>query len=200
MTETRWWWLRHAPVPDPTPRITGGLDPDADISETESFAALADALPAHPVLIESGLKRCRQTAEALREAGMILPPPIIEPAFVEQDFGHWQGHSWAELSDAKDPDLKPFWAAPAATAPPGGESFLQVVDRVRPAILRLSAEHGGRDILCVAHAGSIRAALAVALDLPAEKALQFALDPLSLTRLDVGIGGWRVDRVNHLPG
>jgi alpha-ribazole phosphatase len=200
MSETRWWWLRHAPVPESKVTIIGGMDPDADTSEHAMFKALADCLPANPVLVESGLRRCRQTADALRDAGLKLRPPIIEPGLVEQDFGHWQGHSWAELSDAKDPDLPPFWAAPAETVPPGGESFAQVLARVKPAVARLSDQHLGRDILAIAHAGSIRAALCIALDLPADQALRFSLAPLSLTRLELTGGGWRVECVNHLAG
>ncbi len=65
----------------------------------------------------------------------------------------------------------------------------------------LSARHKGRDIVCVAHAGSIRAALAVVLGLTPEAALAFTIDTLSLTRLDLidspAAGhGWRVGPVN----
>ena len=196
---TQFWWLRHAPVPDPEGRITGNLDVPCDTSEEDCFRVLAKRLPRNPLLVESGLMRCGQTIGALEAAGVALPPPLVEPDLAEQDFGRWQGHSWNELAAAKDPDLQPFWRSPALTAPPGGESFDEVMHRVARVIKRLSDEHAGRDILVVAHAGSIRAALALALNLEPEMALRFAVEPLSLTRIDAVLGGWRVDGVNQLP-
>ncbi|HEY0911232.1 MAG TPA: histidine phosphatase family protein, partial [Bradyrhizobium sp.] len=52
-------------------------------------------------------------------------------------------------------------------------------------------------VLLVVHSGTVRAALAIALDLSPETALRFALDPLSLTRIDKVAGGWRVVGVNR---
>ena len=196
---TRWWWLRHAPVPDPEGRITGNLDLPCDTSESDCFKMLASRLPLNPLLVESGLIRCSQTIGALEGAGMVLPPALVEPDLAEQDFGRWQGHSWNELATAKDPDLEAFWRDPSHTAPPAGESFADVIRRVSRVIERLNREHAGRDILVVAHAGSIRAALALALDISPESALRFGVEPLSLTRMDSVAGGWRVAGTNSLP-
>ncbi|HIJ37848.1 MAG TPA: histidine phosphatase family protein [Rhodospirillaceae bacterium] len=197
---TRWWWLRHAPIPDPESRISGQLDLPCDISDEAWFATLADRLPRNAVLIESGLMRCGQTIGALEAAGLALPPPLIEPGLMEQHFGRWQGRTWKELAAIQDPDLPEFWQNPALTAPPGGESFALMVERVSEAIARLTQQHAGRDIIAVAHAGTIRAALAGALAIPAEKALSFVVEPLSLTRLDSLVSGWRVVGVNWQPG
>jgi alpha-ribazole phosphatase len=196
---TRWWWVRHAPVPDPEGRITGRLDLPCDISDTECFAALANRLPRNPVLVESGLMRCGQTIGGLEAAGLALLPAMVEPGLVEQDFGRWQGRTWADLAVAKDADLALFWQNPATAAPPGGESFAAMVERVRPVIDRLCAEQAGRDIVAVAHAGTIRAALAVALDITPGAALCFVIEPLSLTRIDRLSSGWRVLGTNWLP-
>ena len=196
---TRWWLLRHAPVPCPHGRITGRLDVACDTSEDEAFLGLARVLPVNPVLVESGLIRCRQTAGALEAAGMLLPPPIVEPDLMEQDFGRWQGRSWQDLEAAKDPGLAAFWADPAATEPPGGESFAAMIGRVAGALENLTAAQAGRDILAIVHAGTVRAALATALDITPAQALRFAVHPLSLTRLDATPEGWRVEMVNVLP-
>jgi alpha-ribazole phosphatase len=193
---TRWWLLRHAPVPCPHGRIHGRLDVACDTSDDEDFRLLAARLPINPVLVESGLIRCRQTAGALETAGLLLPPPIVEPDLGEQDFGRWQGRSWMDLEAAKDPDLAAFWQSPADVAPPGGESFAAMIERVTAAIEGLSAAHPGRDILAIVHAGTVRAALALALGLEPAQALRFAVQPLSLTRLDATPEGWRVEAVN----
>lgn len=185
---TRFWWLRHAPVP--VSGIVGRQDVDADTSDRDAFAALAAALPRDLVLVESGLKRCRQTAEALARAGLPLGEPAIFPALAEQHFGDWQGRSWDAI------EAPWFWRAPATATPPGGESFSAVVTRVGPAMVDLCRRHAGRDVLVVAHAGTIRAALAIALGISSAAALQFAVQPLSLTRLSWAADVWSVEMVN----
>ncbi len=196
---TRWWLLRHAPVPCPHGRIHGRLDVSCDTSETDSFRVLARLLPINAVLVESGLIRCRQTAGALEAAGLLLPPPIIEPDLVEQDFGRWQGRSWRDLEDSEDPALAEFWRDPADSAPPGGERFADLLPRVAGALDGITAAHAGRDIIAIIHAGSIRAAVAHALDLNPSQALRLSIHPLSVTRLDATSAGWRVETVNATP-
>lgn len=193
---TRWWLVRHAPVPCPHSRIHGQLDVACDTSDEEDFRQLVARVPSYATLVESGLMRCRQTAGALEAAGLVLPPPLIEPDLAEQNFGRWQGKSWMELEAAKDPDLEAFWQDPAHNRPPDGESFADVCARVARVMERLTREAAGRDVLAVVHAGTIRAALAMALKLDPAQALSFAVQPLSLTRIDGTPEGWRVECVN----
>lgn len=196
VTVTRWWWLRHAPVTDAADTIVGQAEVDADCGDSAGMRALAARLPADAVVVASPLRRCRQTAAALRR-----PTPAIEPDLAEQCFGAWQGRRWADLSG--DPAAGRFWRAPATTAPPDGESFARVVARVAAAIDRLDTAHAGADIVAVAHAGTVRAALAHALGLTPGGALGFVIDPLSLTRIDrigdAATGSWRIGGVNLAP-
>ena len=53
------------------------------------------------------------------------------------------------------------------------------------------------DAVLVVHSGTIRAVLAIALDLAPDSALRFVIDPLSLTRIDRLAEGWRVVAVNQ---
>jgi broad specificity phosphatase PhoE len=202
---TRWWWVRHAPVDSHDGRIYGHDDLDADCSDRALFAGLAAQLPADPVWVASHLRRTQQTAAALG-----APSPIIDPDLAEQNFGRWQGLSHDELRAARDGAWHRFWLAPAHETPPGGESFEEVVSRVGQAVVRLTAAHRGRDIVAVAHGGSIRAALALALGIDAERALAIAIDNCTLTRIDhidgarsagaAASGGvWRIVAVNLLP-
>jgi len=179
-TSTRWFWLRHAPTGQGG-RIVGCLDVDAETKDPRPFAALALRLPPEALWLESGLRRCRQTREALVAQGASLAaPPLMVPHLREQDFGTWQGRNWSDLSPE---DCTAFWADPATATPPGGESFAAQMARVAAAIRDLNQEHEGRDIVAIAHAGTIRAAVALALDLTPAQALRLALAPLSLTRL-----------------
>jgi broad specificity phosphatase PhoE len=210
VTETRWWWVRHAPVPNPERRCYGQQDMDADCSELPHFQSLAKRLPQNAVWVATPLRRTQLTANAIHAAcePAHTIPLALEAGLVEQHFGDWQGLTYAEIGafghgNAANTGHR-FWLAPATTAVPGGESFVQVMERVSASILRLTREHAGKDIVAVAHGGSIRAAIALALDLDPEAALALSIDNLSLTRLDhidgPGHGhGWRVGSVNLPP-
>ena len=204
---TRWWWIRHAPVPDGG-RIYGQSDLDCDCGDTEIFRILARELPPQAVWVTSNLARTRQTAAAIlaadevgRFAG-VAPEPIH--AFAEQHLGEWQGQERKAFYAARKVGSHTLWFAPASERPKGGESFEDLMQRVVPAIEQLNGQHRGRDIIAVTHGGTIRAALGFALGLPAQQALAFSVDNCSLTRIDHltaggGEGLWRVVAVNHRP-
>ena len=202
---TRWWWVRHAPVTDHGGRLYGRTDVSANTGERPKFEALARALPEDAVWLTSNLLRTHQTADAIAEAGHDVPPRTIEADLDEQDFGAWHGLTWSEVASERGSGLAhKYWVAPAHITPPEGESFAEVVERVSGAVIRRTAQHAGRDIVAVAHGGSIRAALALALGLDAERALAFSIDNLSITCIDHVDGpakgqAWRVAAVNLPP-
>lgn len=204
---TRWWLVRHAPVPNMQGRLYGSSDVACDTSDRAAFEALAAKLPADAVWLTSHLGRAKETARAIKAAGLNAPEPEIEPEIREQDFGQWQGLSWAEM-EAKEPDAyRAFWESPARSAPPGGESFADMVARTAGVLERYNCTHAGRDIVAVCHAGSIRAALAHAMGLSPEGGMSVVIDTLSLSRIDHVEGGllrgkgaaWRLVAVNHPP-
>jgi broad specificity phosphatase PhoE len=71
---------------------------------------------------------------------------------------------------------------------------------VGAALERLAAAHDGHDVVVVSHGGAIRAAVAHALGLGPDAALQLSVQNLSLTRLERHPAAWRVVCVNELPG
>lgn len=202
---TRWWWVRHAPVPGRTGNLYGQSDVDCDVSHLAAIGACAALLPADAALVTSPLRRARQTLDAiLAGRDKPSPAPIVEPRFAEQNFGRWQGHTWSEIETEDAAEYARFWQDPTGTAPPGGESFADQIARTRAGIAALNTRLSGRDIVCVAHGGTIRAAIAVALGLSSAAAMAFTVDNLSLTRLDwlaEGIlrghaGQWRIAGIN----
>ena len=148
--------------------------------------------PSLALWLASQLTRTRDTAFAISGR-----QPRIEEDLAEQDFGRWQGLTWDEVRDRDEDAWRTFWEDPAANPAPGGESFAEAARRVTAAVNRLTREYAGRDIVAVAHAGTIRAALAQALGQGHSAALQFAVDPLSLTRIDHDGGAWRVISANE---
>ncbi len=183
--ETHLWLIRHAPVDGPR-GVIHGPDAPADLSDAAVFAALKARLPVGALAICSPARRTRETALRL---GL---DPVEQSAFREQDFGAWTGRRHDDLITELGTAYHEFWKSPASSRPPGGESFVDQIDRARAGLVLLPAG----DAVLVVHSGTIRAMLAIALDLAPDSALRFVVDPLSLTRIDRLAGGWRVVAVN----
>ncbi|WP_347311926.1 histidine phosphatase family protein [Defluviimonas sp. SAOS-178_SWC] len=180
--------IRHAPALTGG-RLCGRTDVPADCGDRGRVAALRAAVGVPDRIVTSPALRCRQTAAALWPVEV---DPLSDAALWEQDFGDWEGRAPDAL-----PDLGPL--SPAALAqhrPPGGESFADLCARVAPALI--GAATGGR-VAIVAHAGTVRAGLALALG-SVPRALAFDVAPLSLTRLwALPDGGWSIATVNWCP-
>lgn len=208
-TVTHWWWVRHAVVSANEGRIYGRADLPCETDDREAFESLAAILPADAVLVTSDLQRTHQTADAIAAAGLVLPDRIELRDLAEQDFGEWQGQHYADIEKVDPRIVHDYWLCPAHCRPPGGESFVDLIARVAPAIEDISELHPGRHIVAVTHGGTIRAALAIALGIDPERALSFSIDNLSVTRIDrietgtddprpgKGQLGWRTVMVNR---
>ena len=209
--ETRWWWVRHAPVVNHGGKIYGQGDIDCDVSDIVSFEGLAAKLPSGAVWLTSHLSRTTKTANAILKAGGAAPANpdgfIREHNLAEQSFGDWQNSSWDDLHTIGGSDYKAFWKNPGYEAPPGGESFADLIARTSLSIERINNSYPGRDIVAVAHGGTIRAAIALALKLEPVMALSITVANLTLSRLDFvsdglyrGQGGvWRIEGINMPP-
>ena len=200
---TRWWWIRHAPVTADGGCVYGQSDIACNVSDTACFAALARRLPRDAIWVTSHLQRTKQTAAAIAAAGLAFGAAAEERDFAEQHFGEWQGRNRAEVFAAHGADHG-LWIAPAEFCPPGGESFATLAARTARGIERWNRLHPGRDIVAVAHGGTIRAALGHALGLPPARSLAFETANCALTRLDYieddgKASAWRVVAVNLLP-
>jgi broad specificity phosphatase PhoE len=199
---TRWWWVRHAPVRSDGGNIYGQKDLACDTSDREVFEAVAKILPRDAVWVASSLMRTHQTADAIWAAGFPKPAAMAkEAALAEQHLGQWQGMNRAAFLASRP--LGSHWFAAIDEAAPGGESFMDLYSRACGAIARIGAEHAGRDVIAVAHGGTIKAAIGLALGGLPEKGLAFDIDNCSVTRLDhfasEGHANWRLPMVNQQP-
>lgn len=208
----RFWLIRHALVhADSLSSLYGTNDvPVCDTTmeaQAPRYAALAARLP-HPArLICSPLKRTQITAEALVRAGYPGQVPLIDAAFIEQDFGDLQGLPMTDFDSRPiaaahapvddEAARHPFWPIHAAETPPGGESFVSMIARVGAGLDRLLQNPPVRDTVIVSHGGAIRAACAHALGLTAHQALCLAVDNISLTKLEYNRTGWRLVSLNE---
>ena len=125
----------------------------------------------------SPAKRCLQTFKEIWPATKL---PKKDKRLWEQDFGDWEGKLFSELPDLgilDNDDLANF-------LPPNGESFKNVCDRVKPAIIEISKIALNAPVLVICHAGTIRATIALALE-NYSVPLKFEINNLSLTRIRV---------------
>ena len=125
----------------------------------------------------SPAKRCLQTFKEIWPATKL---PKKDKRLWEQDFGDWEGELFSELPDLgilDNEDLANF-------LPPNGESFKNVCDRVKPAIIEISKIALNAPVLVICHAGTIRATIALALE-NYSVPLKFEINNLSLTRIRV---------------
>jgi alpha-ribazole phosphatase len=179
--------IRHAPA-ETGGRLCGRRDVAARLDDRTALARLSAAMTDVRQVVTSPALRCRQTAEALFDGRAVIEEPLLW----EQDFGAEDGMALSAL-----PDLGPLSREDlAARQPPGGESFADMVARVTPALVALAAQAmAGGPVAVVAHAGTARAGLALALDsVPA--ALTFEVAPLSVTRLRCLPGAFSIVCVN----
>ena len=199
---TRWWWVRHAPVREDNGCIYGQKDLGCDTSDRVVFSAVGKILPRDAVWIASNLKRTHQTADAIWAAGFPKPEKMPhEAGLAEQHLGDWQGMNRAAFLASRPAGS--HWFADLDQPAPGGESFMELYNRVRGVIDRINDEHAGRDVIAVAHGGTIKAAIGLALGEQPEKGLAFDIDNCSVTRLDhfasAERSNWRLPMVNQQP-
>jgi alpha-ribazole phosphatase len=128
----------------------------------QTLAALQ--LPAGLPVYSSPLRRCAELAACLDTA------PIYDSRLAEMHFGTWEMQPW----DAVPRAAIDAWAADMVHyRPGGGESVLQMAERIAAFHADLQRQHPAAIIIC--HAGTMRLLAARHAGLaPAEMALQAA--------------------------
>jgi broad specificity phosphatase PhoE len=105
----------------------------------------------------SPLGRTRQTMELARVAMGLPPQPYrLDARLMELSFGAWEGLTWDEVKVRDAAGVKARQADKWDYAPPHGESYAEMVGRIRP---WLDEREG--DALVVAHGGVARVLLAL---------------------------------------
>src|SRR2546430_15198708 len=172
---TRWWWVRHAPVREDGGCIYGQNDLGCDTSDRVVFEAVGKILPRNAVWYASNLKRTHQTANAIWAAG--FPKPTAMPhvnAFAEQHLGQLQGMNRAAFYASLP--VGSHWLTSVDEPAPGGESFMDLYNRVCGTIERINAEQAGKVVIVSAQCGSIKAAVRLAISGLPEKSPALFID------------------------
>lgn len=148
-------FLRHG-EPEDHLRLLGRTDPAlSEKGWLQCRTALAEQQFEH--IFSSPLKRCREFAESVAQAsGQRLQ---IEQAFIELDFGDWDGKGFEQLWQEDREAFCAYRDDPFLNSPPNGESTAALLERITSRTLQLAKQHAGQRLLVVTHAGVIRALL-----------------------------------------
>jgi broad specificity phosphatase PhoE len=123
-------------------------------------------------------ERARQTAQLL---GLHA---TTEPRLADLGCGAWCGQTLAAVGPA---DLE-MWLTDPARAPHGGESIVDLIERVAGWLASLT--HDASPTVAVTHPAVVRAAILGALDMPPKSFWRIDIAPVSRTVLHFRKGNW----------
>jgi probable phosphoglycerate mutase len=177
-------------------RIQGHLDiPLNDIGQWQAqrlARALAASDPIHAIY-SSDLQRAHDTARAIASA--TGAPLAVHPGLRERCFGVFEGKTYVEI-EAIWPEESLRWRQrDPHWAPQGGESLVQVRERIALTLQELAARHLGQQIVLVAHGGVLDQLYRAATgqDLQAPRTWQLtntAVNRLLWTPQGLSLVGW----------
>lgn len=129
-------------------------------------------------VVSSPLQRAYDTAVTAARA--LALDVVVDDDLVETDFGAWEGLTFAEAAE-RDPELHRRWLQDTSITPPGGESFDDVLRRVRRGRDRIIVGYEGATVLVVSHVTPIKMLLRLALDAGSGVLYRLHLDLASLS-------------------
>jgi probable phosphoglycerate mutase len=193
--------VRHGKTPT-TGKVLPGRAPGLHLSDegraqAEAVGARMAAMVASgrraPVAIyASPLERTMETARPIaRQLGLRVRS---DRGLLECEFGAWTGARLTSL--AKKPEWRQVQQWPSGFRFPGGESFLEMQERMSSAIARLIERHPGETVVAVSHADPIKAAVASAAGTPLDLFQRLVVSPCSVSALSFTAGGPHVLAVN----
>ncbi len=195
--------LRHGETPHTAEKRFsgwGGDDPALNAAGIEQAHRAGRHLAASEgadLIVTSPMTRTRQTADVVAEhLGVDI---VVEDDIRECAFGDWDGMTFAEVQQQSPEELR-RWLASTAVAPPGGESFEQVEERVRSARDRIIERYEGSTLVLVTHVTPLKTLLRLALDAPSHAYYRLEIRPASLSTISwYGDGNVSVRSINETP-
>ena len=161
---------------------------------------LAERLSSWPIsaIYSSDLQRAAQTAEII--ASRLELVPVLASALRERHGGVFQGLTAAEMHNRFPEDLRSIQED--GGAPPGGESNLEVAQRIWETFDSIIENHRGEMAAVVSHGGALAIIVAYALGFPLGQRARISLrGNTGLSMIEFDGRGPRVtllNDVNHL--
>ena len=144
---------------------------------------LAQALRDEPIaaFYASDLSRAFDTAATTARAHG--KPVHAHKGLRERAFGRFEGLTWAEIEAHHPQDALAWRKRVPDFAPPGGESLLQLRERVVAAVDEIAARHPGEQLMLVAHGGVLDILYRAATRLELQAARTWDLTNTAVNRL-----------------
>jgi len=140
-------------------------------------------------VITSPLARCRATAEIVAvAAGLPADSVATDDDLLDGTLGEWTGFTAAEIAERWPAEFD-AWRSDPDAAPPGGESFTAIRDRVRGAVRRVLEQRRGEVVVLVTHAAAAKMLVVAALGAPSAVAYRTRIDNCSISMLTVDADG-----------
>ena len=178
-----------------------------DVPLTARGARQAEAVAARirplapSIVLTSPLQRCRTTAEAIAAAARVRV--VVEERLNDGLLGEWTGFRAAEIAERWPAEFA-AWRSDPDAEPPGGESFTDIRERVRPVLNETVQSFRGHTVVLVTHAATSKMILATALNVESTIGYRVRVDTGSLTGFTVEPDGtvlvWVVNDTGHLTG
>ncbi len=147
-------------------------------------AALSLSDIAIDAIYASPAQRTQMTAKAIADQhGLDI---ITSDNFLERRFGAWDGLYFDEVERRYPEDYVAWKVDPLNFSPEGGETITDLLTRVKGGLDTILSAYVGETIVVVAHVGSIRVALADALQMPLAGYRQLRIDYTSQSAIDYG--------------
>ena len=162
-------------------RFQGQIDIPLNQKGIEQAEKVAEFLKDIPLqaIYTSTLQRARTTAEIIGRAKKIKPQET--DALREMSFGIWENMNSKDIQKKYAKEWKDFFAKPASTKIPQGESMSDVQKRVYPVVQQILDEHPEGDVAFVAHGGIIRVLICTMLGLDLDRSWHLHVGNASIT-------------------
>jgi len=142
----------------------------------------------------SPLSRAAETAAAI-SAGRGIEV-VSDPAFIDLDFGEWQGHPLKEVRE-QYPELYRAWRErPQEVTFPGGENLDRVRERAWEGLLKVVRENPDRTVVIVSHRVITKVLICAALGLDNSHFWQIKQDTTAVNCLEYARGIFIVSLLN----
>jgi probable phosphoglycerate mutase len=181
------YFVRHGEtILTPERKFSGGRGSNPELNEkgrAQAAHAAPEVAARNPeIFIASPMVRTRQTAEIINEK--VKLPITFDEEWIEVDFGKWDGLKPSEVQE-QFPKEWEMWLARTDFAPDGGESYVDLVLRVEPALNKLVEKYPGKKVLVVTHNVVIRAIAKIVLSAPNDAFFHIDIHPCSITTVKV---------------
>ena len=148
------------------------------IEQAEKAADFFRDIPLQAIYT-STLIRARTTAEII--AGVKGMEVQETDALREMSFGIWENMNSKDIQKKYAKEWKDFFASPARTTIPQGESMLDVQKRAYPTVQEILDRYPEGDVAFVAHGGIIRVLMCTMLGLDLNRAWHLHVGNASIT-------------------